>query len=353
MPDRALIVTPRTPGSARIVSGRAHDEAEGSVVVRTIAVGVCGTDRDIVSGRTGTPAPGRNELVIGHEAVGRVESSAGGFAAGDLVTATVRRSCSHCKPCLIGAYDACASDLPPERGIDGLDGFACDYFHERAEHLISVPRSLGVLGVLAEPMSIAEKAVRHARLVGGRQPWFPETALVLGTGAIGLLSAMLLATVGLDVSLVGRSRARTAQGIVEELGGHFVPSLAHGDLAGPALKARADIVIEATGDAALVDLAVQAAAPGGVVCLLGLGTTPASRGVKVASMAEAYVLGNRALIGSVNAAPQDWQSGLERMQEIELRMPGLLGRLVTGRFPPERFADALTHRGIKAILSFD
>ena len=141
----------------------------------------------------------------GHELLGVVERDAHGFARGDLVAATVRRSCGHCDACAEGAPDACHTGDYLERGITRLDGFASELVAESAEHLVAVPGSLGRLGVLAEPASICARAIRHARAVGARQPWRSERALVVGTGAIGMLSTVFLRLEGFEVWAAGRS----------------------------------------------------------------------------------------------------------------------------------------------------
>ena len=127
------------------------------------------------------------------------------FARGDLVTATVRRSCGHCIPCAQGAPDSCDTGDYLERGITRLHGFAAELVAEAPEHLVPVPRTLGRLGVLAEPASVCERALRHVRAIGGRQPWGPRRALVIGTGAIGMLATYLLRMEGLDVWAADRA----------------------------------------------------------------------------------------------------------------------------------------------------
>ena len=78
--------------------------------------------------------------------------------------------------------------------------------------LVAVPEALGRLGVLAEPASICARALRHVRAVGGRQPWAPGRALVLGAGAIGMLCTYLLRLEGLDVWTVGARARRQREG---------------------------------------------------------------------------------------------------------------------------------------------
>src|SRR5207249_2578883 len=162
-------------------------------------VGVCGTDREISEGAFGVAPNSGGKLVLGHELLAVVERDGGSFARGDLVSATVRRSCGHCLACAEDAPDSCLTGDYSERGITRLDGFARELLVEDPHQLIPIPRSLGRLGVLAEPASICARAVRHSLAIGGRQPWQPARALVIGAGAVGLLSTMLLRLRGLQV----------------------------------------------------------------------------------------------------------------------------------------------------------
>ena len=124
---------------------------EGEVLVRTLEVGVCGTDREISEGLFGVAPEGEPLLVLGHEALAVVEQDGYGFTRGELVTATVRRSCGHCIACADGYPDSCLSGDYSERGITRLDGFARELVAEDAAQLIRVQGSMGRLGVLAEP----------------------------------------------------------------------------------------------------------------------------------------------------------------------------------------------------------
>ena len=167
------------------------------VFIRPVEVGVCGTDREISRGGPAAPA-GEERLILGHELLGRVERDGHGFARGDLVTATVRRSCGHCYACAEGAPDACETGDYAEHGITRLHGFAAELAVVLCGALVMVPEALGRIGVLAEPASIRARAIRHAHAVGGRQPWRPRRAFVLGA-AIGMLSTTFLRLEGLDV----------------------------------------------------------------------------------------------------------------------------------------------------------
>ena len=218
---------------------------EGEVLVRTLEVGVCGTDREISEGLFGVAPEGEPLLVLGHEALAVVEQDGYGFTRGELVTATVRRSCGHCIACAEGYPDSCLSGDYSERGITRLHGYDRELVAEDPKQLIAIPKSLGRLGVLAEPASICERALRHARTIGGRQPWQLERALVIGAGAIGLLTTYLLRLADVEVwtaslepesELVEQSGARYASTHDTELSelGKF------------------DLVIEAAGNAQMM-----------------------------------------------------------------------------------------------------
>jgi threonine dehydrogenase-like Zn-dependent dehydrogenase len=172
---------------------------EGEVLVRTLEVGVCGTDREISKGLFGVAPEGEQLLVLGHEALAVVEQDGYGFTRGELVTATVRRSCGHCIACAEGYPDSCLSGDYSERGITRLHGYDRELVAEDPKQLIAIPKSLGRLGVLAEPASICERALRHARAIGDRQPWQLERALVIDAGAIGLLMTYLLPLADVEV----------------------------------------------------------------------------------------------------------------------------------------------------------
>ena len=201
--------------------------------------------------------------MIGHESLAEVARDGHGFSKGDLVCATVRRSCGHCLACGEGAPDSCLTGDYSERGITRLDGFARELVLEHPEHLVRIPRSLGRLAVLAEPTSICTRGIRHALTIGARQPWEPKRALVTGGGAVGLLSTMLLRLEGFDV---WTASLEPSSPIADALGAHYV-STKTTDLA----DARPfDIVVEAAGNAQLMLDALGLLGRSGVACLLGI-----------------------------------------------------------------------------------
>ena len=199
-----LVTTPGQEGRTRIAEVPEPRPGPGQVLVRTLEVGVCGTDREISEGLFGVAPEGAGELVLGHELLGVVEAGGHGFSRGDLVSATVRRSCGHCLACAEASPDSCLTGDYVERGITRLDGFARELVAEDAAQLVAVPASLRTLGFLAEPGSICARAIRHAQAIGDRQPWGPRRALVIGPGAIGVLAACFLRLHGYDTWVAGR-----------------------------------------------------------------------------------------------------------------------------------------------------
>jgi threonine dehydrogenase-like Zn-dependent dehydrogenase len=336
-----------SPGKAH--STRVEDVPEPSgdgVLLRMLEVGVCGTDREIDEGLFGAAPDGADTLVIGHESLAVVERDGGGFTKGDLVAATVRRSCGHCLACGEGFPDSCLTGDYSERGITRLDGFARELVLEDATHLVPIPRELGRLGVLGEPTSICARGMRHALAIGGRQPWRLQRALVTGGGAIGLLATMLLRLQ--DVEVVTASLEPSNE-IAEALGATYVSTKDTGlsELGG------FDLVVEAAGDAQLMADALGLLRRSGVACLIGIDSRDRKVEIDGEVIGVDTVLENRVLFGTVNAHHEDWVAGVAALAEAKRRFPGALEQLVSLRVPLDRFQEAFEHRGGKATLVLD
>ena len=338
---QALVTQPGVAGSTHVA---AVPEANGDgVLLRVLEVGVCGTDREISHGLFGiAPADGA-ELVLGHELLGLVERDGHGFTRGDLVTATVRRSCRHCLACAEGFPDSCLTGDYVERGITRLNGFASELVVEDPGQLVPIPRSLGRLGVLAEPASICERALRHARAIGNRQPWELQRALVLGAGAVGTLATYLLRLSGVEV---WTASLEPTHDLVSASGAQYVPLPATQlqDLGG------FDLVVEAAGDAQLMADALGLLRRSGVACLLGIDPRVQRVALEGRTLALDAILENRVLFGSVNAAREDWLRAVADLDRARERWPDELEQFVGLRVPLDRFEDAFAHRGGKATL---
>jgi glucose 1-dehydrogenase len=350
---RALIATPGRPGTVALAQRYGPVKADGQVLVRTLEVGVCGTDRAIAAGFAGEAPSGARQLVLGHEVVGRVERDVAGLRSGDLVTATVRRPCGRCLNCQSLDTDCCLTGDAPERGIYRADGYACDFFTEDAANLIRIPPELGRLGVLAEPASVCERAVRHALAVGRRQRWQPLRAAVTGAGAIGVLTTCLLRLRGVQVWVFSREQQGSVQDeIVTCMGANYTAS-EDGLLGEQVRDVDADLIVEATGDATVMRDVVGAAGRNGVVCLLGVDSPGSSQQqIEVGTLSRTYVGGSRALFGSVTAARPDWPAAISDLQAATLRFRGALENIVGLTVAPERHAEAFCFTGVKATVAF-
>ena len=339
----ALVVEPGHAHTARVEDVPSVQAREGEVLVRTLEVGVCGTDREISKGHFGIAPEDESLLVLGHEALAVVERDGYGFARGQLVTATVRRSCGHCIACAEHSPDSCLSGDYSERGITRLHGYARELVAEDPTQLVAIPDSLGRLGVLAEPTSICERALRHARTIGGRQPWQLERALVIGAGAIGQLMTYLLRLADVDV---WTASLEAENDLVDQSGAHYVSTN------GTELSALGtfDLVVEAAGNAQLMAQALSLLRRSGVACLLGIDPRQQKVELDGPVLGVDTILENRVLFGSVNAQRQDWLAAVADLERARDRWPEALEEFVTLRVPLDRFAEAFEHRAGKAAL---
>ena len=347
----ALVAQPGVAHSTRVADVPDAKLVEGRVPIRALEIGVCGTDREISEGVFGVAPDGEDTLVLGHELLGMVDRDGYGFSRGDLVTATVRRACSHCLACHAGAPDSCLTGDYSERGITRLDGFARELVAEDPAQLVAIPPSLGRLGVLAEPASICARGIRHARAIGGRQPWDPERALVIGAGAIGMLSTYLLRLAGHDVWTASRDPAGDPRAeLVAACGAHYVSTVEQPLAALREEVGGFDIVIEATGNAQVMADTLSMLRRNGVACLLGIDPRQQTVELDGPVLGVDTILENRVVFGSVNAHRQDWLAAVSGLDRARERWPAALERFVGLRAPLDRFGEAFEHRGVKATL---
>lgn len=314
------------------------------VLVRVLAVGLDGTDREILQEKYGTPPEGEDELTTGHESLGVIVEAGeeSGFQPGNLVTAIVRRPCrdQNCVNCRNGHSDFCQTGKYVERGIKGAHGFLSEFYKEESRYLVQVPDALLDLGMLAEPQSIVEKVWDQVQRIQQRLIWEPQTALVLGSGPLGLLAAMTCRLLGLNVHAWSLSQADSLQAqLVRDCGAVYQQAGA-ADGTGQALTLTAyaktvgkpiDMILECTGYSPLAFEAMSVLAPNGVLALLGV--TPADRKLEIHSDAlnESMVLENKCVIGSVNASRKDFETAIYRLQQMEEQYKGWLQRLITNR----------------------
>jgi len=182
---KALTVIPLKAGSAELSDVDDPPETDGPVLVETLAIGICGTDAEILSGAYGWPPHGRERLVLGHESIGRVLEAPDGAPVkkGDLVVGIVRRPDPvPCANCAVLEWDFCRNGQYTERGIKQHDGYLSERYRITPDFVVKVNPALGILGVLLEPTSVVAKAWEEVDRVGGRAHWDPKTVLVTGPG---------------------------------------------------------------------------------------------------------------------------------------------------------------------------
>jgi threonine dehydrogenase-like Zn-dependent dehydrogenase len=307
--------------------------------VRTLRVGVDGTDHEVIAGTHGGFPEGDDHLVLGHEAVGVVETAGDTrFEPGDVVVPTVRRPPNGTNEYFQrGEFDMAPADAYLERGIVGAHGYMSEYFTSPADHLIKLPESLADVGFLVEPVSIAEKAIELAYDTRSSFEWSPETALVLGNGSLGLLTmAKLQRSYDRVYGLGRRDRPDPTVDIIDRLGATYVDSRETPvDEVGEVYEPM-DFVFEATGYARHPLQAVHTLAPNGVIALLGV---PGSFNFEVdgGALHREFVLGNKAMIGSVNSRVEHFEEAVVTLVNYP---DWFLEALVTGVYPAEDFGAA-------------
>jgi threonine dehydrogenase-like Zn-dependent dehydrogenase len=343
---RAITVIPGEPGSAALTEIDGPEPGPGELLVETVRLGVCGTDREIVQGIHGEPPPGRQRLVLGHELLGRVREAPEGsdVDVGELVAGIVRRPDPvPCGPCGQGEWDMCRNGRYTERGIKGLDGYGAELVTLEADFAIPVDARLGKLGVLTEPASIVAKAWEQIDRIAQRAAGLHERALITGAGPIGLLAALMGVQRGLEVHVLDRAEDGAKPRLVRELGAEYHTDA--DDLGEP------DIIVECTGVAELVAGAMQNTAAGAIVCLTGVSQSR-TLSVDIGALNNELVLENDVVFGSVNANRRHFEAAAEALGEAD---PAWLGGLITRTVPLESWEEALEKGDddIKVVVDFD
>ncbi|HEX6124066.1 MAG TPA: glucose 1-dehydrogenase [Pyrinomonadaceae bacterium] len=334
---KAIAVKPGVPNSAHLVdmSKPSIDEiGDGrGVLVKVLRVGVDGTDKEINNAEYGAAPEGFEFLVIGHEGFGVVEQvgpNVHELKPGDYVVATVRRPGNSIYD-LIGTNDMTTDDVYYERGINLRHGFLSEYYVDDAEFVVKVPRGLKDVGVLLEPMTVVQKGITQAYEIQRRlKVWKPKRAAVLGSGTIGLLATLVMKLRGMDVVTFGRTpKPFLNSDLIEELGAEYV-STADVPVQEYASEHGAfDIIFEATGYSPIVFDAMQALAKNGVLVLSSV--TGGDRKVEVPAdkINLEFVLGNKVMVGTVNANREYFESGVKDMSAAVLEYGDWLSKLLT------------------------
>jgi threonine dehydrogenase-like Zn-dependent dehydrogenase len=343
---QAVTLAPGQARSLKLQDLQESQREQGSVLVRTLSIGVCGTDRELIDGIYGEAPTGHDRLVMGHESLGRViDAPAGsGFATGDLVVGIVRHPDPEpCINCALGEWDMCRNGLYTERGIKQADGFAAERWSTEPGFLVKVDPRLGHAGVLLEPASVLAKAWEQVERIGLRSRWAPRIALVTGAGPVGLMAAMMGMQAGLEVHVMDHNESGPKPRLVRELGATYHTRF-------PPFEP--DIVIECTGSPTVIAQAVSGSAPGSIVCLTGLGGAQHAASFDVATLNQSMVLENRVVFGTVNANLRHYHAAARALARAER---GWLEKIITRRVALDDWRAAYEKRpgDVKTVLVFE
>ncbi len=335
---KAIAVYPGKPGSMHledVPKPSVTDIPDGrGVLVKVLRVGVDGTDKEINAAEYGQAPQGSDFLITGHENFGRVVEVGPNvpdtIRPGTYVVATVRRP-GHSIYDAIGLQDMTTDDVYYERGINLRHGYLTEYYVEDAAYVVPLAPTLSEVGVLLEPLTVAEKGLNQAYEIQRRlKVWQPRRAAVLGSGTIGLLAAMAMRMRGLEVTCYSRRPAPYLNSdLVTELGAHYVSAREHSLAEAAELHGPFDIILEATGFSPIVFEAAQALGKNGVLVLASVTGGDTTVEVPADRINQGFVLGNKVMVGTVNASREDFVSGVNDLIKAEALFPGWLGKLLT------------------------
>lgn len=348
---RAVTVKPGVSDSLQVTDVDEPVAGSGELLVTGLAIGVCGTDKEIAAGDYGWAPPGQDRLVLGHESLGEVKQAPEGsdFAEGDLVVGVVRRPDPvPCGACAHGEFDMCRNGRYTERGIKEINGYGSERWTVETDYAVRLDPSLREVGMLMEPTTVVAKAWEQVRLVGERAWFEPKRALITGAGPVGLLAALLSVQQGLDTHVLDRVTDGPKPGIVESLGATYH----HDDIDDVAAQLNPDVVIEATGAGPLVFGAISNTASYGIVCLTGVSPTGKGLRIDAGSVNRDIVLENDAIVGSVNANLRHYHQAADALAKAD---PQWLASLITRKVPLSRAPDAFSAQpdDVKVVITLD
>ncbi|MFH0797818.1 MAG: glucose 1-dehydrogenase [Candidatus Woesearchaeota archaeon] len=353
---KAITIIPKEKGSAKLMEVPVPSYKKNEVLVRVLDAGICRTDLEIYEGLYGETPVGENYLIMGHESLGVIEKVGRDITTlrqGNLVARTVRRQCiDMCINCRNDEQDMCLTGNYVETGIKGLHGVMAEYYVDSPKNLVRVQKKFADFGVLMEPLSFSEKAVRQTYLVGERMSaWEPKKALVIGAGPIGLLEAMILRAKGLDTYVAAWSKeGNNKSGIVSEIGARYV-SVQEKPLN---TLGKFDIIIESSGTVEMIGDAMQQLNTNGVLCLTSITGGERKLCLPLEKINIDFVLGNKSIVGAVNASMKDYSEGKKHLHNFESLWPGVTKKLITRRVNPENYLAAFEKKpgDIKTVIEF-
>ncbi|MCI0745378.1 MAG: glucose 1-dehydrogenase [Verrucomicrobia subdivision 3 bacterium] len=364
---RAVGVFPRRREVGLLAHAAPRMQSPTDVRIRTLEVGICGTDREICSFAYGTPPTDSEYLILGHEALGEVvEVGPGvqGLKPGDLVVPSVRRPCPHhgCSPCRVDRQDFCFTGDFTERGIKMTHGFMTEYFVEEDKHLNTVPQELRDVAVLVEPLTVAEKALAQVWQVQNRLPWHArsaergagKTAVVLGAGPVGILGAMALLVNGFKTYVYSRSPEPNPKAdLVNSIGAKYVSAQTVSVKEFAGIVGTVDLVYEAIGVASVGFEVLKILGLNGVFVFTGIPPHKPAIPIEADTLMRDMVLKNQVIVGTVNADRPAFEGAIRDLGIFKQRWPRALSAVISGRYPMEAHRELLLGKatGIKNVIT--
>jgi glucose 1-dehydrogenase len=371
MAMKAIALVPGTTALRLVDLPEPSITAQDQVKVEVLEVGICGTDREEASGGRAEAPPGMTELVIGHEMLGRVVETGPAVTAvtpGDYAVFSVRRGCGRCAACAINRSDMCYTGEYTERGIKGSDGYQAEYIVDTEQYVIKIPPDMASVGVLAEPMSVVEKAIDEAIRIqtarlpetlesGDPQGWLRgKRALVAGIGPIGILAASALRLRGADVMALGRQDMNTSRpSMLTRVGAAYVDERQVKPDALEEHFGQIDLIFEATGAAYLEFDLLSVLGTNGLYVLTGIPGGDRPINIPGALLMRQLVLRNQVMVGSVNASRKHFQTAVEDLEKAQRTWSHAMDGMITHRFPYTQYVEALSLQSsdeIKTVLEW-
>ncbi len=356
---KAVVIEPLKENTLHIENVEIPEIKDDEVLVKVIRVGVCGTDKEINEGLYGEAPQGSKFLILGHESFGKIEkigADVKDFKVGDMVVATVRRG-DDCINCVAGESDMCLTGNYKERGIKGINGYMSEYYVEKPENLVHIPDSIKEEAVLLEPFTIAEKTVIQVFKIQQRMVWEPKTAIVFGTGPVGLLTSILLKLKGLNVYAVDRTEHidDAKAEIFKRIGINHINSKQE-NVIDKFKGMQIDIIAEATGNPIVFNECLQLFGVNSVIALLSVTGGNFKTDIDVAKLNYDMVLNNKLIVGVVNANKSYFISGIKDMQEIRDKYGDILEKFITRRVKVSDFNNSDLQKAnfeLKTVVEFE
>ncbi len=346
------------------------------VLCRSLELGICGTDREILSAAQPMCPPGEDFLVLGHESLACVEAvgseAAGQLQVGDLVVPVVRRPKyssaqtanlpEHAPRWIARRVDMLPMEAYQERGIVRLHGVSCPWWLDEPQYLWKVPAEIRDVAVLTEPLAVAAKAVNEAQLLQqarlGPEAWqeHPPRVLITGLGPIAFACLVMARARNWPCAVWGRDEPDSSRAVlVQDWGARYLRGELPPEVLQDVEAHGFDLLLDCTGAEEVIVRMARAVASCGVIVWLGSRQQFNGPELVVTELVRVGLVRNHIHLGCVNAAPRDFEDALRVLGQLAPTHRPLLKRLMTERVSLEESLGLFHRRNrgtIKAVVEF-